>query len=176
MDIYYLTKLEDSIRIDSSLALTNKALALDGRNISALQHKNTLLFLRKDINELLQVTDKLIKISPERPFYLGKKALFLELAGDSLNAVKYYQKAIDKYREYLSSDTVNFDLMLEYVGVLEASGHILLAEKTLSEMKKMDLQDYQNEIIDLYKKQKLSKKQLIKYWNGEIQFNEIEGN
>jgi tetratricopeptide (TPR) repeat protein len=172
MEVYLNTELNEDIKTDSSLALTNKALEYDDKNFSALNHKATLLFRKKDSKGLIQVADKLIELN-DKPFYLGQKALYLELEGRTQEAKEYYSKAIAKFEDYLMSDTLNFDLMIEYVGVLEASGDTLKADKTLSEMKEMDFEDYQIEMIDLYKEQAVSKEQLFKYWIGEIEYEQI---
>ena len=66
--------------------------------------------------------------------------------------------------------------MLEYVSILEASGDTLTANKTLEKMKEMDFEDYQKEMVDLYKEQAVPKERLIKYWNGEIQYEDIGEN
>lgn len=47
IDVYLFSELHDSAKIEKSLALTNKALALDDRSIAALTHKRTLLFRKK---------------------------------------------------------------------------------------------------------------------------------
>lgn len=172
MDVYLFAELNDSIKIDSSLKLTNKALAFDDQNFSALNHKATLLFRKKDSKGLFQVADILIDLT-NKPFYYGQKAIYLELEGKTQEAKEYYSKAIKKYNELLKSDSLNFDLMIEYVGILEASGDSLKADKILSLMKEMDFKDYQIEMIDLYKEQAVSKKQLIKYWTGEIEYEQI---
>ncbi|WP_184493403.1 tetratricopeptide repeat protein [Algoriphagus iocasae] len=172
MDVYLYAELNDDIKIDSSLVLTNKALEFDDQNFSALNHKVTLLFRKKDSKGLIQVADKLIELT-DKPFYLGQKAMFLELEGKIDEANVYYSRAIEKYDYYLKSDTLNFDLLIEYVGILEASGDTTKANKTLTDMKEMDFEDYQIEMIDLYKEQAVSKKQLIKYWTGEIEYEQI---
>lgn len=64
--------------------------------------------------------------------------------------------------------------MLEYVSVLEASGKTNLANSTLKNMEEMDFADYQKEILILYKKRSISKNQLIRYWNGEIDYDKIQ--
>lgn len=172
MDVYLFAELNDDIKIDSSLALTNKALEFDDQNFSALNHKSTLLFRKKDSKGLIQVADNLIELTG-KPFYLGQKALFLELEGKIDEANEYYSRAIEKYDDYLKTDKNNFDLLIEYVGILEASGDTTKADKTLSDMKEMDFEDYQTEMIDMYREQAVSKKQLIKYWTGEIEYEQI---
>jgi tetratricopeptide (TPR) repeat protein len=172
MDVYLYAELEDNIKIDSSLSLTNKALEFDDQNIIALNHKATILFRKKDSKGLIQVADKLIELT-NKPFYLGQKAMFLELEGKIDEANEYYSRAIIKYGDYLKTDTLNFDLWIEYVGIMEASGDTTKANKILSDMKEIDFEDYQIEMIDLYEKQAISKKQLIKYWKGEIKYEQI---
>ncbi len=172
MDVYLYAELDDEIKIDSSLSLTIKALEYDDQNFNALNHKATLLFRKKDSKGLIQVADKLIELT-DKPFYLGQKAMFLELEGEIDESNKYYSRAIEKYDDYLKTDTLNFDLLIEYVGILEASGDTTKANKILTDMKEMDFEDYQIEMIDLYKEQAVSKKQLIKYWTGEIEYEQI---
>ena len=172
MDVYLRAELNDDIKIDSSLAQTNKALEYDDKNLNALNHKAILLFRKKDSKGLNQLADQLFVLTG-KPLYLGQKGMYLELEGKTQEAKEYYSRAIEKYKEYLRTDTLNFDLMLEYVGVLEASGDSLNADKILVDMKKMDFEDYQIEMIDLYKEQVVSKEQLIKYWKGEIEYDQI---
>ena len=173
IDVYLVSELDDNIKIDSSLLLTNQALEFDNQNFSAINHKTTLLFRKKDANGLIEAVDELIKLRPETPLFLGQKAMYLELQGDIEGAKDYYDKAIHKYQEHLETDTLNFDLMVEYVGILEASGDTLTADKTLTKMKEMDFEDYQKEILDLYKEEFVSKKQLLRYWKGEIEYDQI---
>lgn len=172
MDIYLHVELNDDIKIDSSLALTNKALEYDDKNFNALNHKVLLLFRKKDSKGLSQVADQLFVLTG-KPLYLGQKGMYLELEDKTQEAKEYYSRAIEKYKDYLRRDTLNFDLMLEYVGVLNASGDSLNADKILLDMKKMDFEDYQIEMIDLYKEQVVFKDQLIKYWKGEIEYEQI---
>ena len=79
MDVYLNGELEDSLKTERSLSLTNRALELDEENLQALNHKATLLFRKKDIDGLIEIADKLIRLKPEKPFYLGQKAIYLEL-------------------------------------------------------------------------------------------------
>lgn len=173
LDVYLSSELEDDIKIDRSLALANKALELDGQNIAALNHKATLLFRKKDSEGIIQVADRLIELRPENPLYLGQKAVYLELAGDSQEATAYYARAIGQYQEYLKTDSLNFDLLIEYIGVLEASGDTMMAGNVLNDMKEMNFEEHQKEMLDLYMEQSLSKEQLFKYWKGEIEYDQI---
>lgn len=173
MNVYLYSELDDSTKIDSSLSLTNKAQELDHQNFSALNHKMILLFRKKDAEGLIHLADRMIHLRPEMPIYQGQKAMFLELYGKQQEAQKYYARAIEKYQEYLESDTLNFDLMIEYVGILEVSGDTTKADKFLHNMKKMNFEDYQKEILALYKEQNFSKEQIFKYWKGEIEYDHL---
>jgi tetratricopeptide (TPR) repeat protein len=170
----YASGFTDSVDVDRSLALTIRALELDNKNVLALTHKATLLFLKKDINGLLKTADNLIKLRPEKPFYLGQKAFYLELNGDSLIANEYYDKALSKYGDYLKRDSTDFNLMIEYVGILEMFGDTTLADETLRRMKNMNFDKSQKQILELYKEQSVSKEQLFRFWSGEIGPAEIE--
>lgn len=153
IDVYLSSDLANTIKIDKSLELTNKALMLDNQNISALTHKTTLLFRKKDINGLLQTVDDLIKLRPEKPYYLAQKALYLELRGDSSRATEYYNSALTKYQDHLKSDSIDFNLLLEYVGLLEVTGDTTSAKEILTKMQRMDFDDSQREILSMYKTQ-----------------------
>lgn len=172
INVYLDSELDDQTKVDSSLLLTNKALEFDDKNFSVLNHKATLLFRKKDSKGLIQVADKLIEMS-DKPFYLGQKAMYLELEGETDEAKEYYSRAITKYQKYLKTDNLNFDLMIEYVAVLEASGDTLQANQILADMKEMDFKEYQLEILDFYQNKSASKEQLIKYWEGEIEYEQI---
>lgn len=179
IDVYLSSDLANTIKIDKSLELTNKALMLDNQNISALTHKTTLLFRKKDINGLLQTVDDLIKLRPEKPYYLAQKALYLELRGDSSRATEYYNSALTKYQDHLKSDSIDFNLLLEYVGLLEVTGDTTSAKEILTKMQRMDFDDSQREILSMYKtqvhkSQSLSIDKLREYWSGQIGYEQIE--
>jgi tetratricopeptide (TPR) repeat protein len=97
LDIYLNSDLADRDKIEKSLEFTNRAIELDNQNISALTHKTTLLFRKKDIDGLLQTVDELIKLRPEKPYYLVQKAVYLELNGDNSTVIEYYDSALSKY-------------------------------------------------------------------------------
>ena len=170
LDMY--SKLADSVKTDSLLTLVNEAIELDGQNFNALNYKVALLFKKKNPEGLIEVSDRLFQLTGS-PFYLAQKAMVLEFAGKTQEAKKYYSKAIDQYQEHLKSDTLNFNLLIEYIGVLEASGDSSQADKILEDMKEMNFEAYQMEIIDMYKEQSVSKDLLMKYWIGEIGYDQI---
>jgi tetratricopeptide (TPR) repeat protein len=133
----------DTSKIAMSLALTNKALDLDDQNVSALNHKTTLLFAKRDIDELLLTVNALISLRPEKPYYLGQKALYLEINGNSSEAREYYDSALNKYERYVKSDSLNFNLLLEYVQILVFAGNTSLADESLEKMTRMNFDDDQ---------------------------------
>lgn len=174
VDVYLSSELADSIKTEKSLELTNRALELDNQNISALTHKATLLFRKKDIDGLLQTADNLIKLRPERPYYLVQKALYLELKGDSSLADEYYNNALNKYLNHLKVDSLDFNLLLGYVGLLDVTGDTTSARKTLTRMESMNFGDSEKEILRAYVRSFFSKDVLTKYWKGEITYDQIE--
>lgn len=179
MDVYLFSKLDDGAKVDSSLALTNKALELDDQNVQALSHKTALLFRKKDIDGMLQTVDELIRLRPEKPYYLVQKALYLELKGDNSKASEYYDSASAKYQRYLKRDSLDFNLLLEYVGLLEVTGDTTSASETLERMESLHFDDSQKEILRAYrsqahKNQSFSRDKLIKYWSGEIGYEQLE--
>jgi tetratricopeptide (TPR) repeat protein len=179
IDIYFSSQDYDSVKVQKSLDLTNRALDLDDHNIEALAHKTTLLFRKRDIDGLLQTVDELIKLRPEKPYYLVQKALYLEFKGDISSANEYYDDAHSKYQKHLKNDSLNFNLLLEYVGVLEMTGDTTTANRVLTKMETMSFDDSQKEILstynnEVYRKQSFSKELLVKYWKGEIAYEQIE--
>jgi tetratricopeptide (TPR) repeat protein len=161
-----------------SLALTNKALDLDDQNVSALNHKTTLLFAKRDIDELLLTVNALISLRPEKPYYLGQKALYLEINGNSSEAREYYDSALNKYERYVKSDSLNFNLLLEYVQILVFAGNTSLADESLEKMTRMNFDDDQIKILNGYinqvhPKQQVAKEALMKYWKGEIGYEQL---
>ncbi|MFC6999042.1 tetratricopeptide repeat protein [Rufibacter roseus] len=175
MDVYLSSELDDKIKIDSSFSLTSIALELDSKNIQALTHKTTLLYRKKDIEGLIRTVDELIVLKPEIPQFLGQKALFLELKGDTTLAKEYYARALNMYEDYLNKDSLNFDLRLEYIGMLEAAGDTASANREFELMKLKDYKDFQKDILDKYKDIYVSKEKLTKYWTGEISYEQIVG-
>jgi tetratricopeptide (TPR) repeat protein len=172
-EVYYQSKLDENIKIDSALFLTNQAIKFNEQNINSYLLKSTLLFRKKNLDELINVSDKLISLRPNKPLYLGQKAFYLELKGENEAAKVLFQKAINSYQKYLEVDSLNFNLYIEYIGILESSNNIILYDETIAEMKSMNFTESQKEILDLYQTQHISKAELIKYWNGEISYNDL---
>ena len=172
-EVYFISNLPENIKIDSSLILTKKAIEVDNENVNALQHLSILLFKNKDIDGLLEVSDRLINLRPERATFLLQKGIYLEIKGNSSESKKYLKKSISKYEEHLDKDSLNFDLNIEYIDALNINNDTILANKKLNNLKKMKLEEYQIEILDLYNNQKKSINDLFKYWKGEIDYNEL---
>ena len=172
IDVYMFSELNDNIKVDSSLLLTNQALKLDDKNFNALNHKSALLFRKKDGKELIKTADKLIKLT-DKPYYIYQKAVYLELEGNTNEAKKYYLKAKDKYQQLLKDFPKDFDLSIEYLVLLQTYGDTISSNKLINNIKKMDLLDYQKEVLNLNKNQSIAKEQIFKYWKGEIEYDQI---
>ena len=74
---------------------------------------------------------------------------------------------------------MDFNLLMEYVGILEVSGDTTSVSETLASMENMNFDDSQKEILRVFKSQvcknqSFSKDKLIKYWSGEIGYEQIE--
>ena len=167
--------MDENLKVDQSLKLTNRALDYNGQNIAALNHKTMLLFRKKDSKGLIQVADKLFEIT-NKPYYLSQKALYLELDNQNKKAQEYYSQAIESYKNILKNEAQNFDLLIEYIGILEVYGDTIKANKILNEMEDMGFEKYQLEMVDLYRKQNFSKEVIFKYWRGEIEYSQVRPN
>jgi hypothetical protein len=174
MDVYLFSDLPDSVKVEKSLALTNKALELDDHNLAAFNHKVTLLFYKKDVEGLLKISDHLIQLMPKKPFYFGQKALYLELKGDTVHANEFYHRSISMYQDYIKTDSLDFNLMMEYVGILQTAGDTILANEILGEMDNMNFDEAQKKMIVFAKRQPFPKQKLKKYLAGEIEYSQIE--
>lgn len=172
-EVYYTSRLDEKIKIDSSLYLTNKAIEINDQNINAYIHKSTLLFRMKNIDELINVSEKLISLRPDKPIYLGQKAFYLELKGETEEAKLFYQKSINNYKKFIEKDSLNFDIYMEYIGILESSNDSNQYNQMIAKLKKMNFNQSQKEIIDAYQTQHISKTKLLKFWNGEISYEDI---
>lgn len=176
MNTYLDNTLPDQTKVNRSLELTNKALDYNPKNTYALRHKISLLFRQKKSKDLINTIDQLILLRPEKPYYMTQKATFLELFGDSITSRTLYNKAGIQYEELLKQDSLNFDLLLEYVQFLDTSGDSKASNQLLTKMKEMPFEDYQKEVLHHYKSQQQTKLQLAKFWAGEIKFNAITRN
>lgn len=173
-NVYYFSDLSDSIKIDSSMSLTNLALELDDKNLNAYQHKSTLLTRTRDIKELIKVAEQLIQLRPNKPYLYGQKAIYLEIAGDSAQAIEYYQMAISKFKKALkTNDSNDFNILIEYVDILQFSGDTLEANMCLKRMESMEQGELQKAYFALQGDMSLIKKQVRRYWSGEIEYDQI---
>jgi tetratricopeptide (TPR) repeat protein len=174
MDVYLFSESSEEVKLDSSLSLTNMALKVDDENISAYTHKAMLLFRKKDIHGLLETNSKMLELRPTKPFYLAQRALYYELDGDSLKSEEYYKRAISEYEKYLQQDSLDFNLRLEYIGILESYGDNISASAMLQRMNGFDYSEEQKEILEFYELNAAWKEQLLKFWNGELEYHEIQ--
>jgi hypothetical protein len=171
-EVMYTSELSDEVQVDSSLALTNKAIALDDENVSAYHHKLTLLFRKRDGQGLLETADQLIELS-DKPYFLGQKAFFLELNGRESEAKEYYSRATLEYEEFMKREPNNFDVMLEYVGVLDAAGDSSKCDELLKSMSEMNFSYDQKKILEVYREASVPKERLFAFWRGSIPYEQI---
>ncbi|MEX2231419.1 MAG: hypothetical protein WD824_04630 [Cyclobacteriaceae bacterium] len=174
MDVYLFSESSEEVKLDSSLSLTNMALKVDDENISAYAHKAMLLFRKKDIHGLLETNSKMQELRPTKPFYVAQRALYYELDGDSLKSEDYYKRALREYEKYLEQDSLDFNLRLEYIGILESYGDTVSASSNLQRMRQFDYPEEQREILEFYEPNAAWKEQLLKFWNGELEYDEIQ--
>jgi len=171
--IYYQSELDEETKIDSSLILVNKALQFDDENFKAHSHKQELQFRKRDLKGIIETTDKLIKLRPNYPDLLGQKAFLLELVGDSITSKKLYQKSLSLYEEYIEEDDSDFNLKISYLGMLQASGDTTSANYLFKEMKENAETDWQRFTLEGWRKVVISNETIAKYWNGEIEYEEV---
>lgn len=176
VEIYLDHQLKEEEKTEQSLALINSALSKDPENISALNHKRTLLFYKKDIDGLLELSDKFLEISPGSPFYLGQKALYLEIKGDIKLAKKYYEISILTYKQRLLKDSLNFDLHLEYMGILGLVSDSIAIDNLKKKLRNQKLEDYQYEMLDHMEEKQIfyPKEFMLNYFKGDINYDDIE--
>lgn len=172
--MYLFSESSEEVKLDSSLSLTNMALKVDDENISAYAHKAMLLFRKKDIHGLLETNSKMQELRPTKPFYVAQRALYYELDGDSLKSEDYYKRALREYEKYLEQDSLDFNLRLEYIGILESYGDTVSASSNLQRMRQFDYPEEQREILEFYEPNAAWKEQLLKFWNGELEYDEIQ--
>lgn len=159
-------KLDFNSRIDKSLSLTNKSLDLNSENFQALTHKAVLLTYKKDFKSSLEVYNKIVNLKPNNPYNLAQKAFFLELNGNKEMAENTFFSAIKIYEERINSDAKNLDSWIQYIDVLEFSGNSSKAKEKLELIDKMKWDDYQYEILEVYKEGRYSKKDFISIWKS----------
>ena len=116
--LYYSDELERETRADSALVLTNLALEEYDENISALEFKASLVFRTKDSLELIGVLDKLIEIRPDKPFFLGHKAMYLLFMGEENESLELLKRSFKMYEGYLQQDSTDIQLYYEYMNTL----------------------------------------------------------
>ncbi|MEE4247696.1 MAG: hypothetical protein V2I33_20015 [Kangiellaceae bacterium] len=176
VQIYLDHELDEDKKINQSLSLINSALNYDSENIAALNHKRTLLFYKKDIEGLLNLSDKFLEIAPNSPFYLGQKGLYLEIDGDIKLANTYYDKAITTYEKRLRKDSLNFDLYIEYLGILGLAGDSSTVDIELKKLKNQNLENYQHDILNHMEEKQIfyPKDLIINYFEGNVDYKDIE--
>ncbi|UTW61525.1 hypothetical protein KFE98_16125 [bacterium SCSIO 12741] len=173
IEVYFDRNLDSSTRIDSSLTLTDQALALNPQNLQALIHRDRLMFVMKDAEGMMKSADRLIELYPDRPFFRVQKAFYLELTDRPTEAKNLYQEALSMFEEDLREDSTQFDLYIGYLGSLEYAGDSAKAMQVYKQLNARSWTDFQEEILKLYHKERLPKKRLVDYWEGRITYDEI---
>ena len=173
IEVYLNNSLDPSTRIDSSLALTDKALALNPRNLHALIHKGRMMFVKRDAEGMMETANRLIEYYPDRPFFQMQKAFYLELMGHQAEADNLYQEVIDLFEEDIKEDSTQFDLYIEYLGSLEYAGDSVKAVQVLERLSQRDWPKFQSQILKHYFDERVPKQHLVDYWEGRIAYDEI---
>ncbi len=172
-DIYFFSNSDHKIKMDSSLKLINRAIRLNPDNLSAVDHKTLLLFLKRDSINLIPTVNRLIELD-NRPARLGQKAMYLDLLNRDQEAEKHYNMSIDGYEEIINSSEPNFDLMIEYLGVLKMKEDTIKMNRVMTSMNNMPWADYQLQILEAYQEQTIAKEQLKRFWKGETGLEDLE--
>ncbi len=168
MDVYMSTDLEQDSRVDSSLRLTEQALELDPENFSALIHRGTLCYERRDLEGLLRNADALMAYSPD-PMFIGQKAVYLELKGDSASAKRSYDLALRGYEKLFNEDSSDFGFRLNYIGLLHLVGDTLAAKDHLARVARMDLNDMEREALTMLDLTESTKEVVLNEWKAPRQ-------
>ncbi len=169
------SKIDKKAKVDSCLALVNKAIEIDNKNFGAYNSKNTFLTFKKDIKELLKNNEIMLQLSPKQPYWKIQRGLFLELNGEKVEAEKYYDQAILEYLNLFLQPKLNndFNLRMEYIAALEGKGDLKKAELELDKMY-IDFPD--NETLKVYKKEYKfkTKKEIFELWENGGEKDEIQ--
>lgn len=125
------------LRVDSAIALLDKATELDSLYFLAYSNKIHFLMTKRDFPRLLQTNAELIKLRPEQPSWLIQRGLILELSGDIEKAKTIYTKGIKEYESSLNSDIgSSWEYKLEYAQSLEMANEHNQARKIILKLKK----------------------------------------
>lgn len=174
IEIFINSNNTDTIKLDTSIMLLNKALQVNNKDEYALELKSAILFKLRKGKELIDVADNLIQINPKNPRYISKKALYLDLTGRKMKADSLYQDAIHIYQELIEKEENNFNLKLEYLGTLEAMNDTIATSHYLSELKTQNWNSTQNQILNEYNKSTISISRMYEFWEGKLEYDEME--
>lgn len=167
-DLYiFEVELEATTRIDSALLLFDKAIKLDNKNATALEHKITVLFEQKRIGELISASKSLIKIKPNKPLYKLQKGMFLLAKGETSESTELFKKALIEYEDQLDGDLSDFDFNMEYINALTINNKFDKAQTHLNLMKEENYLEFQNQILKSYVIQVGARAKMIEYFNSD---------
>lgn len=166
-NIYFSkSNLDEEKKLDSCIALINKAIYIDKTYFGAYYSKSKFLAWKKDIKESIKNNEKMIELRPNQPLWKIQRGLFFDIDGNKAEAEKNYLIGITEYENLLKTELKNdFNLRMEYLTALETTGDLEKAEKELERISR-DFPD--NEILKVYKTEYKfkTKEQLIEIWKN----------
>lgn len=166
-EIYFLNNdLDKVIRADSALTLYNKAIELDSLNTEALENKIPILTEKRDVNGLIETTNRLVNIFPDKPYYKLQLGIFFLVKGEKEKGDETLKDALNDYKDQLDGDLDNFDFNMEFLTALTANEKIDEAEAHINLMKAKGYLKFQNQILEVYKIEVNAKEKTIKYFNS----------
>lgn len=163
----YQQHWHDPAIIDSCLILVEKVLVRNQSNKEALDYKVFLQTQARDLEGLSATVKQLVAIDPKSPYYLSLKAWTLDLAGEDESASQVYDQAESRYRSLLDRSPDDFDLHLEYLGMLGTKGDTLAANRYFDKLASMDWEPTQMETLTLYPSSSISRKEALAFWGLE---------
>lgn len=174
LEVINSMEIAEKEKLVRSQILNNEALELDSNNVSAWRLATSISIRMRDSIGLFTSLDKLMELEPEKPYFVGQKALFLHLMGESTESAILYKKAMEKYHEHLITDSQNFDLRMEMMDINRIYGDSIAFQKNILEMRALDYTEDQKKILDLFIEIPNQNKKFLQYWKGEIEIDELE--
>ena len=148
----------DAEKLDSAILLLNQAIWIDPEFYIAYWNIMPLLFQKGDYDRMLDANEKLIALTPNRPYWVNYRGLIYEWKGDTINAKKYYLESLDMYRDILENeDDYDWNFELEYVTSLNAAGEIKQAEQELVKLRKKYPKNELLKEVKIYSKEEILK-------------------
>jgi tetratricopeptide (TPR) repeat protein len=131
-----ISRITDSLAIDTALSLLNEANRLDSNYFTAFYNKQIYLLFDRQYDAMLANVRHLHKLRPNQPLWLSQEALLLEFMGDSLRAKEIILRALDQYECLLRiEEDLNLELHLGYLGAMVIHGREKEAQAKFEEYK-----------------------------------------